>query len=70
MLYLIIPLEGDEGLCAVVPEGISMASILELRSKLTAGDIVPIPNLPSSVSVNCSVFELIELFLTINLPPE
>ena len=47
VLYLNCP-KAAVGLCAVVPFGTLIASVLEPTSKLTPGEVVPIPSFPSS----------------------
>jgi hypothetical protein len=41
-LYLMSPLAGDPGLCAVLPDGNLIASVAEMCS-VVAGEAVPIP---------------------------
>jgi hypothetical protein len=44
VLYLMSPLAGDPGLCAVLPDGILIASVAETWN-VVAGDAVPTPTL-------------------------
>jgi len=44
VLYLMSPLAGDPGLCAVDPDGILTASVAEMCN-VVAGEAVPIPTL-------------------------
>ena len=62
VLYLNCP-KAAVGLCAVVPFGTLIASVLEPTSKDTAGDVVPIPNCHELSILIFSVPSVLKLIL-------